>query len=75
MISLFAQLLSTSGAILIDEKLPIRTLFYSAGTLTIFATVILFFGLKEVHQVKEIRYFQSLHSNSMATERMETDHL
>ena len=49
MISLFAQLLSTSGAILVSETIPIRIVFYIAGGITLLSTVFLFCGIKEVH--------------------------
>ena len=65
MIALFAQLLSTSGAILIQEKIPIRTIFYGSGTITLLATFVLLFGLKEVHHRSK---FQSVHTNSIISD-------
>ena len=75
MISLFAQLLSTSGALVIDETLPIKFLFIFAGAITLGSTVILLFGLKEVHYQRKVRYFQSVHSNSILSQKRDDDHL
>ena len=68
MISLFAQLLSTSGAIFISERIPIRSIFYASGTVTLLSTCILLFGLKEVHYKRKMSHFQSVHTASVLSE-------
>lgn len=55
MISLVAQLLSTSGAIQATKIEKVKAIFYASGGLTFVSTIFLFFGLKEAHKVENVR--------------------